>query len=105
MYKKAAYGIGIFGLCIAICFSLRIFTKWEIVANATAVSWGMNLIAIAFALIAMGIAEESRKIASDSDEKMEAVDKITRELNTKVEKLNTKIQMLAGGGEEDRKKE
>jgi len=96
MYRKVAYGIGIFGLCIGTYFSLRVFTTWEIIANATAVSWGMNLIAIALAVIAMGIAKESQKIASDSDQKMEAIDKIAKELNTRIEELNTKIQMLPG---------
>lgn len=64
--QKIGYSIGLFGLAIAVFFTIPTISEWKPIDNTTGISWGISLVAIALALIALGI-------ASDSDKRMAAM--------------------------------
>lgn len=57
--RRIGYGIGLFGLAIAFFYTIPATTPWQVVDKNTAISWGIGLVAIGLAIIAMSNQRDS----------------------------------------------
>ena len=64
--RRIGIGIALFGLAIAIFFTVPMVSEWRVVDSATAISWGVALVSIGIAVYAIGISK-------GSDERMQAM--------------------------------